>query len=33
MDADLVIDGETYKGAGPKPAQQLQDIVDSIKFE
>ena len=34
VDGKLVwFDGETYKGAGPKPAQQLQDIVDSIKFE
>ena len=27
------IDGETYKGAGPGPAQQIQQIVDSIQFE
>ena len=27
------IDGETYKGAGPAPAQDIQEIVDSIQFE
>jgi hypothetical protein len=27
------IDGETYKGAGPEPGQQIQEIVDSIQFE
>ena len=27
------IDGETYKGAGKKPAQEIQQIVDSIQFE
>ncbi|OGO57890.1 MAG: hypothetical protein A2Z32_07345 [Chloroflexi bacterium RBG_16_69_14] len=27
------IDGETYKGAGPVPGQQIQQIVDSIQFE
>jgi hypothetical protein len=27
------IDGETYKGAGPKPGQEIQQIVDSIQFE
>jgi hypothetical protein len=27
------IDGETYKGAGPEPGQQIQHIVDSIQFE
>jgi hypothetical protein len=27
------IDGETYKGAGPKPGQQIQEIVGSIRFE
>jgi hypothetical protein len=27
------IDGETYKGAGPEPAQQIQQIIDSIRFE
>ena len=26
-------DGETYKGAGPEPGQQIQQIVDSIQFE
>ena len=24
---------ETYKGAGPEPAQEIQQIVDSIRFE
>ena len=27
------IDGETFKGAGPGPAQEIQEIVDSIQFE
>jgi hypothetical protein len=27
------IDGETYKGAGPEPGQEIQQIVDSIQFE
>ncbi len=27
------IDGETYKGAGPEPGQDIQQIVDSIVFE
>jgi hypothetical protein len=27
------IDGETYKGAGSKPGQEIQQIVDSIQFE
>jgi hypothetical protein len=27
------IDGETYKGAGPEPGQQIQQIIDSIQFE
>jgi hypothetical protein len=27
------IDGETYKGAGPEPGQDIQQIVDSIQFE
>jgi len=27
------IDGETYKGAGPEPGQQIQQIIDSIVFE
>jgi len=27
------MDGETFKGAGPEPARQLQKIVDSIQFE
>lgn len=26
------IDGETFKGADAKPAQQIQQIIDSIKF-
>ena len=34
VDGTLVwIDAETYKGAGPKPAGQIQDIIDSIQFE
>jgi hypothetical protein len=27
------IDGETYKGAGPEPGQEIQKIIDSIQFE
>mgnify|MGYP006370842511 CR=1 FL=1 len=27
------IDGETYKGAGAEPGQEIQQIVDSIQFE
>jgi hypothetical protein len=27
------IDGETYKGAGPEPGQEIQGIIDSIQFE
>jgi hypothetical protein len=27
------IDGETYKGAGPEPEQDIQQIIDSIRFE
>jgi len=27
------IDGETFKGAGPGPGQEIQQIVDSIQFE
>jgi hypothetical protein len=27
------IDGETYKGAGPEPGKEIQQIVDSIQFE
>ena len=34
VDGTIVwIDGETYKGAGPEPGQELQQIVDSIQFE
>ena len=34
VDGTIVwIDGETYKGAGPEPGQELQQIVDSIRFE
>ena len=34
VDGKLVwIDGETYKGAGPRPGQDIQKIVDSIQFE
>ena len=25
--------GETYKGAGPEPGQEIQRMVDSIQFE
>jgi len=27
------IDGETYKGAGPGPGQEIQQVIDSIQFE
>ena len=27
------IDGETFKGAGPEPGQEIQQLVDSIRFE
>ena len=27
------IDGETFKGAGPGPAQEIQQVIDSIQFE
>ena len=27
------IDGETFKGAGPGPGQELQQVIDSIQFE
>lgn len=34
VDGKIVwIDGETYKGAGPEPGQEIQQIVDSIRFE
>jgi hypothetical protein len=34
VDGKLVwIDGETFKGAGPGPGQQIKEIVDSIQFE
>jgi hypothetical protein len=34
VDGTIVwIDGETYKGAGPEPGQEIQQIVDSIQFE
>jgi hypothetical protein len=34
VDGKIVwIDGETYKGAGPGPGQEIQQIIDSIKFE
>jgi hypothetical protein len=29
----IVIEGETYAGAGPAPAQEIQQLVDSITFE
>ncbi len=33
VDGTLVwIDGETYKGAGPGPGQEVQRIIDSIEF-
>ena len=28
----VVIEGETYAGAGPEPAQEIQQLVDSITF-
>jgi len=34
VDGTIVwIDGETYKGAGPGPGQEIQQIIDSIQFE
>jgi len=34
VDGKLVwIDGETFKGAGPGPAQDIQQVIDSIAFE
>jgi hypothetical protein len=34
VDGSIVwIDGETYKGAGPEPGQEIQQIIDSIRFE
>ena len=34
VDGKIVwIDGETYKGAGPEPGQEIQQVVDSIVFE
>lgn len=34
VDGTIVwIDGETYKGAGPGPGQEIQHIIDSIQFE
>ena len=34
VDGTLVwIDGETYKGAGPEPGQEIQQIIDSIHFD
>jgi hypothetical protein len=34
VDGKLVwIEGETYKGAGPAPGQEIQQIIDSIQFE
>jgi hypothetical protein len=33
VDGKIVwIDGETYKGAGPQPGKEIQQIVDSIQF-
>jgi hypothetical protein len=29
----VVIEGETYKGAKPGVGQQIQQIIDSIRFE
>ena len=34
VDGTIVwIDGETYKGAGPTPDQEIQQVIDSIQFE
>jgi hypothetical protein len=34
VDGKLVwIDSETYKGAGPQPGAEIQQIIDSIQFE
>jgi hypothetical protein len=34
VDGTLIwIDGETFKGAGPEPGRQIQEIIDSIQFE
>jgi hypothetical protein len=34
VDGKIVwIDGETYKGAGPEPGDEIQQIVDSVQFE
>ena len=34
VDGTIVwIDGETYKGAGPGPGEEIQQIIDSIQFE
>ena len=34
VDGTIVwIDGETYKGAGSGPGQEIQQIIDSIQFE
>lgn len=34
VDGKLVwIDSETYKGAGPEPGAEIQQIIDSIQFE
>lgn len=34
VDGSIVwIDGETYKGAGPQPTQEIQQLIDSIQFE
>jgi hypothetical protein len=29
----IQIDGETFKGAGPGPEQEIQQVIDSIQFE
>ena len=31
--ATVWIDGQTFKGAGPEAAQEMQQIIDSIQFE
>jgi hypothetical protein len=34
VDGTLIwIDGETFKGSGPEPGRQIQQIIDSIEFE
>lgn len=34
VDGKLIwIDGDTYKGAGPEPEEEIRQLVDSIRFE